>query len=99
MRLSESCANITGFGVLRGGVWLLWHAVRVFMLGLLVLLEPVVRCLFGIAMYLGILAAVIFEFSAVGPRFPFLAMLAASLACGFVLFLYYGLVALLVRQG
>jgi hypothetical protein len=104
MRFLESRASINnqtsiGLDVLRSGLWLLWQGIRAAVLGVLMLLEPVVRSLFGLAMILGVLVSVIFEFSAVGPRFPFLAMLAASLACGLVLFLYSGLVAWLVRQG
>lgn len=75
----------------------LWQAVRLPLLGALTLLEPVVRYLFSFAMVLGIFASVMFELSAAGPRFPFLAMFVASLGFGVALFLYYGLIALLLR--
>lgn len=76
---------------------LLWKSVRMPVLGILTLLEPIVRYTLSVAMVLGVFASVVFEMSAVGPRFPFITMLAASLACGVALFLYYGLIALLSR--
>lgn len=76
---------------------LFWNVLRFPLLGTLMLLEPVVRYTLSVAMVLGVFASVVFEFSAVGPRFPFLTVLASSLACGVALFLYYGLIALLSR--
>lgn len=76
---------------------LLWNLLRFPMLGILMLLEPVVRYALSVAMVLGVFASVAFELSAVGPRFPSLIVLASSLACGVALFLYYGLIALLSR--
>lgn len=76
---------------------LLWRLVRLPLLGVLTLLEPVVRYIFSIVMVLGIITSVVFEISAAGPRFPFLAMLALSFGFGIALFLYYGLIALLSR--
>lgn len=61
------------------------------------LLEPIIRYTLTIAMVLGVVASIAFEISAAGPRFPFLAMLVSSLACGVLLILYYGLAALLSR--
>lgn len=74
---------------------MLGKAVRLPLLGILMLLEPFVRYVFGAAMVLGVFASIAFEVSAVGPRFPFLAMLGLSLGFGVALFLYYGLVSLL----
>lgn len=76
---------------------LLWRVLRLPLLGVLMLLEPIIRYTLSIAMVLGVFASVAFEISAVGPRFPFLTVLASSLACGVALFLYYGLIALLSR--
>jgi hypothetical protein len=73
---------------------LFWNAIRVPILGALVLIEPIVRIVCSCALILGIIASVVFELSAVGPRFPFLLMLAASLGFGAVLVLYEGLIAL-----
>jgi hypothetical protein len=76
---------------------LFWNAIRVPVLGALVLIEPVVRILCSCALILGIIASVVFELSAVGPRFPFLVMLGASLGFGALLILYEGLIALLAK--
>jgi hypothetical protein len=76
---------------------LFWNAIRVPVLGALVLIEPVVRIVCSCALILGIIASVVFELSAVGPRFPFLVMLGASLGFGALLILYEGLIALLSK--
>lgn len=76
---------------------LFWNAIRVPVLGTLVLIEPVVRIVCSCALILGIIASVVFELSAVGPRFPFLVMLGASLGFGAFLVLYEGLIALLSK--
>lgn len=80
-----------------GAGQLVWSAVRLPLLGVLVMLEPIVRVLCSLVMVLGVIASVVFEISAVGPRFPFIGMLALSLTFGVFLFLYYGLIALLSR--
>jgi hypothetical protein len=74
-----------------------WNAIRVPVLGVLMLIEPVVRIICSFALILGIIASVAFEISAVGPRFPFLVMLGASLGFGAFLILYEGLIALLSK--
>jgi hypothetical protein len=74
---------------------LFWNAIRVPVLGALVLIEPVVRIVCSFALILGIIASIVFELSAVGPRFPFLLMFGASLGIGAFLVLYEGLIALL----
>lgn len=76
---------------------LAWQVVRLPILALLTLLEPVVRATFSLAMVLGILATIVFELSAAGPQFEFLRMLALSLSLGVALVLYYGLLALVSR--
>lgn len=70
---------------------------RLPLVAVLALLEPVLRAAFSLAMVLGILAAVIFELSAVGTRFPFLEILSVSLGCGLALVTYYGLLSLITR--
>jgi len=72
--------------------------VRAPVVGLLILLEPVVNVVCGVMTVLGLLAAVAFEFSAVGPRFPFLQVAAISLAFGLLLVVYHSAIALLVRE-
>lgn len=74
-----------------------WHLVRLPLLALLTLLEPVVRAVLSFAMVLGVFAATVFELSAAGPRFEFLQMFAGSLGLGAALFAYHGLLAMLSR--
>jgi hypothetical protein len=78
-------------------VRLCWNAIRVPVLGVLLLFEPAVRIVCSCALVLGILASVVFELSAVGPRFPFLPMLSVSLGFGAALVLYEGLIALFTK--
>jgi hypothetical protein len=79
------------------GTWL-WNAVRLPIAAVLLLLEPVVAFVCGAGLVLGILAAIVFEISAVGPRFPFFKVLGISLSFGVILFLYYGLLSLFVED-
>ena len=72
--------------------------VRLPLVAVLLLLEPVVNVVCGAAAVLGVLIAVAFEFSAVGPRFPFLQVTAISLSFGAFLILYHSALALLVRD-
>jgi hypothetical protein len=75
----------------------LWNVVRAPILGVLMLCEPVVRWLCATIMVLGVVVSVLFEVSAVGPRFPFLGMMGASLGFGVALVLYYGLMSLVME--
>jgi hypothetical protein len=79
-------------------VRVLWNAVRLPIAAILLALEPIVGFICGAGLVLGVLAAIIFEFSAVGPRFPFLKVSGISLAFGVILFLYYGLLSLFVED-
>jgi len=92
----ETVFNV-GRAVVAGATQGFWRIARFLLLAVLTLLEPVVRYVFGLAMVLGIVVSVMFEFSAAGPRFPFLAMMAGSLAFGIAMVLYYGLMARLLR--
>jgi hypothetical protein len=83
--------------VLTAATHLIWQVGRLPLLALLTLLEPVVRAVCGLAMVFGVIAAIVFEFSSVGPRFPFLEMLVLSLGFGLVLLAYYGLLSLVSR--
>jgi len=76
---------------------LFWNAIRIPVLGVLVLIGPVVRIVCSWGLILGVIASVVFEVSAVGPRFPFLMMLGVSLGFGAFLVLYEGLIALLSK--
>lgn len=72
--------------------------VRLPVVALLLLLEPVVNLVCSAMVVLGVLGAVAFELSAVGPRFPFLQVAAISLTFGVLLILYHSAIALLVRD-
>jgi hypothetical protein len=76
--------------ILRG----FWHAMRVPVLMLLVILEPVVAFVLGSAALLGVLMTFFWKW--VGPpTFPFWTMLAISLGFGFALVLYQALIVAL----
>ena len=93
--LAESRLAIAG-GLFRGTLRLLWHAVRLPVLMLLSILEPVVRFILGALALLGVLTALFFEFYGV-PHFPFALMLGASVGLGLMLVGYYALLRLFGR--
>jgi hypothetical protein len=76
----------------------LWRAIRLPIVLALLLLEPIINVVCGVAIVGGVLAAVAFESSAVGARFPFLLVLALSVGSGALLVVYHSLVVLLVRD-
>ncbi len=77
-------------------VKLLWLGVRLPVLLVLVILEPVVTALCGALALLGVLTTIFFLL--VGPpHFPWIPMLAISLGFVLVLIPYYGLIELLSR--
>ncbi len=84
--------------LLAGTVRVLWNAVRLPVAAILLLLEPVVAFVCGAGLVLGVLASILFEMSAVGPRFPLAKVLLISLSFGVILFLYYGALSLLVED-
>ena len=92
----------TGFNyarpLLAGTVRVLWNAVRLPIAAALLALEPIVGFVCGAGLVLGIVVSILFEMSAVGPRFPFAKVLGISLSFGVFLFLYYGLLSLFVED-
>lgn len=74
-----------------------YEVLRVLLLALLTMVEPVVRSVCTLAMLLGIVVAIVFELSAAGPTFEFLRMLVMSLGFAVALVMYYGLMALVSR--
>lgn len=94
---TDIAKDATVTNVVTGAGKVIWNAARLPLLGVLALLEPVVRFVCSLVMVLGVITSIVFEVSAAGPRFPFLWMLALSIGFGVVLFLYYGLIALLSR--
>jgi hypothetical protein len=79
-------------------VQLLWNGVRLPIAAALLALEPIVGFICGAGLVLGVLASILFEISAVGPRFPFVNALCISLSVGVILFLYYAALSLLVED-
>jgi hypothetical protein len=71
----------------------LWHVVRLPILFLLVVLEPVVAFACGGLALLGVLAVVFFEFVA-APHFPMWTMLTISISFVIGLALYEGAICL-----
>jgi hypothetical protein len=71
----------------------LWHLVRLPILLLLVILEPVVVFAFGGLALLGVLTVVFFELVA-APHFPMWTMLTISISFVFALALYEGAIRL-----
>jgi hypothetical protein len=92
----------TGFNyarpLLAGTVRVLWSAVRLPIAAALLALEPIVGFVCGAGLVLGTVASILFEMSAVGPRYPFAKVLGISLSFGVFLFLYYGLLSLFVED-
>ena len=72
----------------------LWHVVRLPIVMLLVILEPVVALLCGALALLGVLTTVFFKLIA-APHFPTWTMLAISISFGLALVLYEGAIAAL----
>lgn len=74
---------------------LVWRALRLMVYGALVIAEPVVRFCFTTIALLGMLAAVVLEFSGSAPHFPFWQALLFFGCCGMVPLVYRGILRLL----
>lgn len=81
--------------IVLGILWVVWQAVRIPILALLVILEPVVTLVLWGAALLGILTAFLFEFSGAVPDFPFWLIVAISIGCAVLLVAYHILLSLL----
>jgi hypothetical protein len=79
-------------------IQLLWNGVRLPIGAVLLLLEPLVDLICGAGLVLGLLTCLIFELSAVAPRFPLGQALMISVSFALILFLYHGLLSLLVED-
>jgi hypothetical protein len=69
-------------GLLRKFGRLTWRGIRLPLLAVLKILEPVARLVLAGVALLGILLAFFFEFSGAAPRFPFWLVFGLSLSCG-----------------
>ncbi|MCC6715777.1 MAG: hypothetical protein IT496_11135 [Gammaproteobacteria bacterium] len=83
---------------LGASAWMTWKVVSFPLIAGLLLLKPVMDALCGFVLVFGLVAAIAFELSAVGPRFPFLPI--AGMALGFGLFaaLYHLVLMVLVKN-
>ena len=81
--------------LVRGILWVLWHAVRIPILALLLILEPVVTLVLWGAALLGVLTSLLFEFSGATPDFPFTLMVSISVGCAVLAMAYHALLRLL----
>lgn len=82
-------------GALAGLLWLLWQAIRIPVLALLTILEPIVSTALVAAALLGTLTALFWKLASNRPDFPFFGVLALSVGCFLLLALYHGAIRLL----
>lgn len=87
----RSVAAAIAFGIL----WIAWQAVRIPTLAFLLILEPVVTLVLWGAALLGVLTALLFEFSGAVPDFPFALIICISIGCAVLLMAYHVLLNLL----
>lgn len=92
---SDSAWGPMALGVLAGILWLIWQAIRLPLLALLKILEPIVSTVLAAAALLGVLTALFWKFAADRPHFPFFGVLALSVGCFLLLTLYHGAIRLL----
>ena len=75
-----------------------WKVVSFPLIAGLLLLKPAVDALCAFVLVFGLVAAVAFELSAVGPRFPFLQIAGMALGFGVFAALYHLVLMVLVRD-
>jgi hypothetical protein len=83
-----------GEGLALALLWCAWQAIRLPLLGVLLILEPVVRLVLSAFALVITLTAFFFEFTSTRP-FPFLGVLAVGLAAFALLALYEALIQFL----
>lgn len=83
--------------VSRGVLGLIWQAVRIPVVSVLVLLEPVVCFVLAALAILGVIAAAFWKLSGTVPAFPLWGMLAFSSGSLALLAIYYALIRLFTR--
>jgi hypothetical protein len=75
----------------------LWDLVRLPILAVLTILEPIVRMTISLAIIIGVVVTLVFETSATGQHFSSLTMMIIMAALGAFLVGYYAILALLSR--
>jgi hypothetical protein len=78
-------------------LWLLWQAVRLPVLAVLIVFEPFVNLILTAFGFLGIVVALILEFSGDLVRFPFWLLMACSVGAILLLMAYHALIGVLSR--
>jgi len=74
-----------------------WDGIRLPVLMLLRIVEPVARFVLSAVALLGILVSFVLEFSGADPRFPFWLVLGLSLGCGALVILLNAVMRRLAR--
>ena len=75
--------------------WILWQVVRLPVLAVLIVLEPLISLILTAFGFLGIMVALILKFSGDLPYFPFWTMIAFSIGAILLLMAYHALISLL----
>jgi hypothetical protein len=92
---TESTWGAMARGALAGVLWLIWQVIRLPLLALLKILEPIVSTLLAAAALLGVFTALFWKLASDLLHFPFFGVLALSLGCFLLLTLYHGAIRLL----
>ena len=74
-------------------LWIAWQVVRLPILALLLIVEPVVRIVLSWAALLSLSCSFLFEFTGNASTFSFWGMIAFSVGCALTLMAYYALVS------
>lgn len=80
-----------------GLLWLLWQVVRLPVLAVLLVLEPLVSLVLTAFGFLGIVVALILKFSGDLPHFPFWLMMGFSIGAILLLMAYHALIGIFAR--
>ena len=83
------------FGLLAAILCIVWQAVRLPILTLLVMFEPIVNVALSTVALIVALSTLFWKLADSKPGFPFWTLVAASLACALLLALYHALIRLL----
>jgi hypothetical protein len=98
-QMREAVARVAGIGRVTACAALLvvWQLVRLALIALLVLLEPLVRIVLVPLAFFGFLVTLLFGFAMGEPHFPKWGMLAFSVGALWLYWLYLGLLGLVMR--
>ena len=78
---SDSAWGSMALRVLAGILWLSWQAIRLPLLALLKILEPIISTVLAAAALLGTLTAFFWKLASDRAHFPFFGVLALSVGC------------------